>query len=223
MADKSNVDIIMMLKDDQGAIAAESTSAIDNETGWTDDFTAGKYFEIDDFKLGIDIEDNDSPSTGQTMVGPDGKPVTLQSQQKGGKFSNWIKNIAPKTATGAAAVSSMYGPVLKPISFTRQADSASPLIIKNCFKVIPFVSAAIVMRKTGGLQGTSGIGHIGFIRIDFTSVLITGIDWDGGEVVKETCEFVCRTLQVKYRSQKSSGAGGKMSNSTKLSLVKATD
>jgi type VI protein secretion system component Hcp len=79
------------------------------------------------------------------------------------------------------------------------------------------------MRKTGGIHQTkTGVGHIGFLRIDFTGVLITSIDWDAGEVVKEKVKMVCRTVQVKYRAQNNDGTAGKLSNSSKLDLKKAT-
>lgn len=221
MAQAPPVDIIMMLKQAGGgpAIDGESTSAIDKETGWTDDFTEGKYFEIEDFSLGIDIEDNDSasskppvndPKTGGTVIPP-----------KTGKFTKWVQGIA--ASAGPGELSKLYPVQMDPFSFTKQVDSASPTLFKNCFKTIPFDSAAIVMRKSSGITNTkTGIGHIAFFRIDFTGVLLTSIDYDGGEVIKEKCKMVCRTVQVKYRAQNNDGTAGKLSNSSKLDLKPAT-
>jgi type VI protein secretion system component Hcp len=211
----------MMLKQTGGgaAIDAESTSSIDGETGWTDDFTAGKYFELQDFTLGIDIEDNDSASTKPPVTDPHTGVTTTPA--KTGKFSKWVQGIA--ASAGPGVLSTLYPVQMDAFSFTKQLDAASPVLFKNCFKTIPFDSAAIVMRKTGGVQHTkTGIGHIGFLRIDFTGVLITSIDWDAGEIVKEKVKMVCRTVQVKYRAQNNDGSAGKLSNSSKLDLKKAT-
>jgi hypothetical protein len=38
-------------------------------------------------------------------------------------------------------------------------------------------------------------GHA-FLRIDFTDVLVIGVDWDSGDVVKEKCKFICRGVKV---------------------------
>jgi type VI protein secretion system component Hcp len=222
MAQSIPVDIIMMLKPAGGgpAIDAESTSAIDGETGWTDDFTTGKYFEIEDFSFGIEIEDNDTSASKPAVTDP--KTGVTSMPPKTGKFTKWVQGIA--AASGPGALSTLYPVQMDQFSFTRQMDAASPVLFKNCFKTIPFDSAAIVMRKNAGIMDqNSGIGHIGFLRIDFTNgVLITSIDWDAGEVVKEKVKMVCRTVQVKYRAQKSDGTPGRLSNSSKLDLKKAT-
>jgi type VI protein secretion system component Hcp len=225
MAQANPVDIIMMLKEvgSSNGIEAESMSAVDaKDVGWTDDFKPGQYFEIEDFTLGIDIEDNDSAATAPTaptlVTGKDGKPIA--TQPKSGKFTKWTQGTA---ATAGPGLSTLYPVQMDAFSFTRQMDFASPKLFKNCFKTIPFDSATIVMRKTGGVMDKkTGIGHMAFLRIDFTGVLITSIDWDGGEVVKEKCKMVCRTVEVKYRAQNHDGTPGKPALSSKLDLKKAT-
>ncbi len=195
MAERSPVDIVMMLKAGGTAIEAESQSAVDGETGWTDDFTAGKYFEIEDFDFGINVVDSDSPETKGT-----GKEEAGRSKPKSGRFSKWVQGLT--VATGQGAGGTLYPVEMEPFSFTRQIDSASPLLFKNCFKTIPFDSGAVVMRKAGGLGATSDGTGLAFLRIDFTSVLFVAIDWDAGEVVKEKCKFVCRSVKVKYPDAK---------------------
>ena len=50
-------------------------------------------------------------------------------------------------------------------------------------------------------------GHA-FLRIDFTDVLVIGVDWDSGDVVKEKCKFICRGVKVQYKPQTSDGSLG---------------
>jgi type VI protein secretion system component Hcp len=44
-------------------------------------------------------------------------------------------------------------------------------------------------------------GLQGYFRIDFTDVLLTDLDWDDGDTIKETAKFVCRQIQIQYRKQ----------------------
>jgi type VI protein secretion system component Hcp len=217
MAESPPVDIIMMLKAGGAAIAAESLSTVESETGWTDDFTAGKYFEIEDFDFGINVVDSDTSAVSKDQ----NKAGTHQTQEKkSGRFTKWIQNIA--ATSGPSATGTIYPVEMEPFSFTRQIDCASPLMFKNCFKTIPFDSAAVVMRKTGGIRGTSALAATPFLRIDFSAVLFIAIDWDGGEFVKEKCKFVCRSVKVKYRTQKHSGGGGSLFYTGPLDLQKPT-
>ena len=40
--------------------------------------------------------------------------------------------------------------------------------------------------QLGNIDQAQGRGHA-FLRIDFTDVLVIGVDWDSGDVVKEKC------------------------------------
>jgi type VI protein secretion system component Hcp len=224
MADTSSVDILMMLKAGGTAIVAESMSTVESETGWTDDFTTGKYFEISDFDFGINVVDSDSTASSKDQT----KSATGQTpEKKSGRFSRWVQNMAATAGPGASGT--IYPVEMEPFSFSRQIDCASPLIFKNCFKTIPFDSAALVMRKTGGVstglggvRGITSTAAVPFLRIDFTGVLFVAIDWDGGELVKEKCKFVSRSIKVKYRTQKHSGGKGDLFYTGPLDLQKAT-
>jgi type VI protein secretion system component Hcp len=103
-------------------------------------------------------------------------------------------------------------------------DTASPLLVQRCFQSKPYVSAALVMRKVGGTQfgSDSTIAALPFLRIDFSTVLITSVDWDAGDVVKEKCSFVCRGVKVKYRRQAFAGSAEKETGGMQMSLVAAT-
>jgi type VI protein secretion system component Hcp len=209
------LDILMMMKQNGTAIDGEGFSQFTSESSWTDDFQSGKFFEIEDFDLGIDLVDKDSSSTKPTTG--TGQQQASQEKDKTGRFSKWVQGIANVSPNGQ-----MYPIELEPFSFTKQADSASPILFKSCFKTLPFDSAVVVVRKTGGLQGTSNVGAgLPFIRIEFKDVLVISVDYDCGEVIKEKCKFVARSVQVKYRTQNADGSGGKSSYTSQLSLQKA--
>jgi hypothetical protein len=52
--------------------------------------------------------------------------------------------------------------------------------------------------------GKSGL-PVGYMRIEFETVLITGVDWSDGDLVKEKIEFICRKMSIKLRKQADSG------------------
>jgi type VI protein secretion system component Hcp len=216
MAKGEVLDILMMMKANGTAIDAEGFSTFDSETGWTDDFQTGKFFEIDDFDLGLGLVDQDSSAP------PKGTQAHNSEKEKSrtGKFSKWVQAVANVSPTPGQQI---YPVQMDEFSFSRQTDCASPILFKNCFKAIPFDSAAVIVRKAGGLQGQSH--HVGrglpFLRVDFKYVLMTDISMDCGDVIKEKCKFVCRQVQVKYRMQKPDGTGGKMVYTGVLDLQKA--
>ena len=51
-------------------------------------------------------------------------------------------------------------------------------------------------------------GPKAYLRIDFTDLLITELDWDEGEVIKEKYKFVCRGVKMQYKPQASDGTLG---------------
>ena len=88
-----------------------------------------------------------------------------------------------------------------PFSFSRQMDMASPIFLEHCASVTPFARATLVKRKFTGNLGF----HESYLRIVFTDVLLTGVEWDDGDFVKEKCSFVYRQMDVSYRPQKADG------------------
>jgi type VI protein secretion system component Hcp len=83
-------------------------------------------------------------------------------------------------------------------------DRASPLLFQMCCDSKSFTSATLVKRKAAG----SDLSGHGFLRFEFTDVLVIGVDWDSGDVVKEKCKFICRGMTVKYRPQTLNGSLG---------------
>jgi type VI protein secretion system component Hcp len=229
MASNNNLDILMKIVDvKSGAIAGEGMSTIDQDDPYTEDFKPGLFFEIEDFDVGIGLEDTDSSSRKTAPTpGPGGTLSANQAAQdakKTGKFAKWVQGL-DISGSGGGTGSQLFPIQLEEVSVTRQIDQASPLLFQRCFLCQDFASATVVMRKSGGLlYGDQGnISSMPFLRIDFKPILITSISWDGGEIVKEKLKFVCREVKVQYRPQNSDGSPGDNVPTTKqLTLKKAT-
>jgi len=210
-----NIDILMMIVKAGQAIKAECSAVIDPKDNFMDGFSRGKFFQVDDFDFGISLTDSDETAkTGKntTLVQGNGTTSPVQAAPRGGRFSKWVQ--------GQGATN--YTIEMEPFGFTRQIDSASIPLFYSCFGTKSFDSAAVVLRKAGGLQNvSSGLSAVPYMRIDFKQILIVSIDWDGGEIVKEKCKFVCRQVAVKYRQQLHSGEAGDPLGGDWLSLQKS--
>ena len=90
------------------------------------------------------------------------------------------------------------------VSFKRMIDKASALLMFHLLNRVPFDHATIIKRKSSG-------GHSSgepFLRIDFTGVLLTKIDWSDDIKVKEGISFVYRSITLHYRPQLPNGTLG---------------
>jgi type VI protein secretion system component Hcp len=181
------IDLLMKFVKGGDAIDAECQTDVDPKDKFLEDFKPGKFFEIDEFNFGVGLEDDDSPS-GKHHGGGQGQAEMRHSRVR---FGNWLSGERTKA----------YPVDLEPFSFTRQMDRASPLLFEMCCNSQSFTSATLVKRKAAGSDAS---GH-GFLRIDFKDVLLIGVDWDSGDVVKEKCKFICRGVKMQYKPQLPNG------------------
>ena len=94
---------------------------------------------------------------------------------------------------------------VEPVSFTRIMDSASPALLKCLVGAKTLSSISIIKRKAAG---TAQAGRV-YFRVDFLKVLLTSLDWDDDDnTVKEQCKFICRRVDMKFRTQKADGTFG---------------
>jgi hypothetical protein len=162
-------------------------------------FTPGQCFEIDSFsfKAGTAGDFNGKPGTPiKTVPSGTGKTEKTASPSHGsarGGYQSW--------RTGS---NRPYPVDIKPISFKRSIESSSTVLIQNCIDCVYFDSATLIKRKPSG--GTAA-GEA-YLRLDFTGVLVTGVDWDDGDEVKEKCTFICRGVTIGYRPQLPNGSLG---------------
>jgi type VI protein secretion system component Hcp len=200
MAEDKKGDLLMKFVQSNGDIVkGGATSQLSKDDKFLFDFWAGKFIEVEEFQLGLNLEDSEIGNTALNAT---------SSQQAGAevgghtaKFASW-RDYKKKTRDDVAKIG--YPVVLQPCSFSHVMDRTSPILFQNCCNSISFDSATLVKRKhTGGTLALQS-----FLRIDFSNVLIIGLDWDDGQVVKEKCKFICRGLTVQYKQQASDGTLG---------------
>jgi type VI protein secretion system component Hcp len=186
-----SIDLLMKFVKGSDAIDAESQTSVDSSDGFLNDFKTGKFFEIDEFSFGVGLEDDDTAGAKRAAGGAPGQDRTSHGSRT--RFSNWLSGEAKA-----------YPVDLEPFSFSRQMDQASPLLFEMCCNSRSFSSATLIKRKAAA----SNVSGHAFLRIDFTDVLVIGVDWDSGDVVKEKCKFICRGVKVQYKPQTSDGSLG---------------
>lgn len=97
-----------------------------------------------------------------------------------------------------------YNVDMEPFEFTRSIDKASATLWQYCIDRVNYDNATLIKRKpTGGKLS----GEV-FLRIDFTKVLMIGIDWNHEEPVKEKCKFISRAVTIHYLPQLPDGSLG---------------
>jgi type VI protein secretion system component Hcp len=184
-----SIDLLMKFveKGCTDAIDAECQTTVDPKDDLLLGFKTGKFFEVDEFNFGVGLEDDDSAEKAKT-------PPSAHAPRT--RFTNWLRGETKK-----------YPVDLEPFTFSRQMDQASPLLFDRCCNSISFASATLIKRKAAS---TDASGRA-FLRIDFEDVLVIGVDWDSGDVVKEKCKFICRGVKVQYKPQMPDGTlGGKV-------------
>jgi type VI protein secretion system component Hcp len=155
-------------------------------------YRTSNFFEISDFEFGLSLKEDDDSGKGHRML-------DSNRQNIAGAFARW------RSALRGEIEDIRYPVEFDKFSFSRSIDRASPIFFEKCCNSTTFDSATLVKRiSPGGVDRPP----VGYLRIDFGKVLITGITWDDGDVVKEKCEFICREMQIRYRSQQADGTIG---------------
>ena len=91
---------------------------------------------------------------------------------------------------------------MQPVEFTRVMDSMSTLLFKSLVGCETLESISVVKRKAAGSANSGDC----YLRLDFSKVLITNIEWKHSEhLVIETGTFIYRKLTIRYRPQRPNG------------------
>jgi type VI secretion system Hcp family effector len=187
------------------AIDGESQADVANDDTLMTDFVPGKFSDIEDFSLGMDLDEKTSapvivsPSSSGPPAARSLAPAALSTTgHSRTRFAQWLDGMKAKDA---------YAVNFEPFSFTKQFDKASPTLFEMCCNSKSFGSISLVKRK---LIGTSDreVETYAYVRINFVDALIVGLDWDVGEAVKEKCKFIARRVMIKYRQQLTDGTLG---------------
>lgn len=188
---------------------------------------ANLFCEIQEFKFGVGVEDSDTSqgneqassaavgalenalhdmrASGGGKEGKGGKEVKGApggSRKKAKQFGHFMQygGADADPSTGSLA----YDVSLDPISITRQMDQMSTVLLNECLNRRPLKRIIVVKRKfTGNMDF-----HEAYLRLEFIDCLITTIDWDDDDSMKEEMKFVYRELKASYKPQKNDGTLG---------------
>jgi type VI protein secretion system component Hcp len=201
--DRSTNDLVMKFTLNRQPVWAECALTIPDEDTLMSDFTRNadydsytNFFEVNEFEFGVSLKEEDE-NTG--AFGQAQRPANGSRSPIAGAFSRW------RSATQNEYKSIYYPLEFDKFSFSRVIDSASPIFFQACCNSSTFDDATLVKRISQGQQGGVDRPSVGFLRIDFKKVLIIGIGWDDGDVVRERCEFICQGMKITYRRQKADG------------------
>ena len=201
--DAATTDLVMKFTLNRQAVWAECLINISPQDTLMQDFTRStdyrtytNFFEVTDFDFGVSLKEGDESkgAFGQTQ-----RPQNPSRAPAAGAFARW------RSATQSEYKSIKYPLEFDKFSFSRAIDAASPIFFQACCNSATFDTATLVKRISQGEQGGVERPTVGYLRVDFTKVLITGISWDDGDVVKEKCEFICQGMKIVYRRQKADG------------------
>jgi type VI protein secretion system component Hcp len=168
------------------------------------------FFEVTNFDFSVAMKDT-SEST--NVIGnqhthtlgsnPARNHQPLQQKSSANKtFARWRS----ATTNQVKDLAKYYPLEFDQFNFKRVIDRASPTFFKSCCDSTSFDKAVLVKRLSQGDLGGSMKPSIAYLRIEFTEVLITGVSWDDGDLVTESCEFICRGMTITYRQQAPSGS-----------------
>jgi type VI protein secretion system component Hcp len=211
--DDSKSDIVMMFVDNSGtAVLAESTldvlkgdpfmaAALIGSTTMprfeaiTDYNDYSNFFEVKSFNFNIKLNPRDDSQSKLSGASKSGGAHVVADQ-----FSRW-------RSASNDEVKNIPLPVdFDNFTFTRVIDGASPRFFDACCNQLSFQGAALVKRvAVGGASSTAVQRSVGFLRFDFRDVMLTSVDWDDGDLVTESCTFICKAMRVRYRQQGASG------------------
>lgn len=210
--DEAKADIMMYFKlAGGGSLNGESSLQVDAKVdkfldGFVSSASAQQYsnfFEVADFNFSLRVN---SGERGGGSYKPGGKEAAKLLAVPGGhggvqkapdEYERW------RSAEPEQLKKMKYQIDFGTFSFKRTFDAASPIFFQNCANQVSFQEAALVKR----IQARVGqdLVSMGYMRVEFTDVMMTKIAWDDGDVVKENCSCKCKKLVVKYKRQAMDG------------------
>jgi type VI protein secretion system component Hcp len=198
-AEQPKTDTVMKFQLNGQDLNTECTLAVTRGDGLMLGFKAAgsggscNFFEVHDFEFGMSLkQQEDEKSQSDKNTSTTSKPASDL-----GAFALW-----------RSANDSQYKDAVKhyPLEFDkfslkRTVDCVSPIFFQNCLSSTTFNKATLVKRLSPG----GGQPAAAFLRIDFTDVLLTGVDWTDGDLVSESIDFICKQLSIQLKTQNADG------------------
>jgi type VI protein secretion system component Hcp len=204
--DQNKTDLVMQFVQNGQPIWAESNLDIDPKDTLMQDFSRNttydnytNFFEVSNFTFSMTLDGSEQSTS---ALSPQARLTTQPPKAPAKDFARW------RSATSKEAAGIPYPLEFENFTFERTIDSASPIFFDSCCRSTEFDSAVLVKRISQGDLGGTVRPSVGYLRIDFTKVLIVGVNWDDGDLVKEQCQFISRQLEIRYRQQDVSGSVG---------------
>ena len=110
-----------------------------------------------------------------------------------GKTSTQYERFMSKGRDALRNPGDRYPSDLEQVTISKRMDRSSTTLFDKCRSSFKFASATILKRKAVGEDTLRG-----YLRIDFYDVMLTDLNWDHDEVIKEKFKFVCRKAVVSY-------------------------
>ena len=218
MASTKGSDILMKVVRNGTAIAGEGQSelAAAKKDSLTDGFASGQFFEINDFGFNIGSKAGAKKMTPaeeeKFLAEHPGYPLpkNMTSAQREEFRRDYPTHPLPAEAPppSYASPGGEAEPLVidvEPVTFSKDMDSASPVLFAAFVNSETLDSFTIVKRKAAG-SDRSGKAYL---RLDFTDVLLIDLDMDDDdEVVKEKWKFIARKVDMRFREQNNDGSMG---------------
>ena len=225
---KTDILARFQLKDSTDAIAAECQLSIspsdalalkkvpspDNVYGGA--FTPGSYCQLDSFNFGVQVIDKESAEHKDRLKKESEKPDSTKPDKKEPKtfdaskqeFYLWRTMTDTPTAQTEADILGQLAFKAGEFSLSRRIDCATPILFQMCCDQKPLGYVSILKRMQARPRSGSGatpLEQISFLRVDFTDALITGVDWNDGEVLEEKLKFQATAMAFRFLSQDATG------------------
>ena len=211
-SDQPKADILMKFKLDGKYVYGEGAHQVD-ESIPVDDLMDGfesatyksysNFFEIQKFEFGIELHEDDTNvgklSNGSLATNAHGQTHKPKPAKLRGAFASW------RSASQAEIQKLKFPLEADMFSFTRVLDAASHVFFMACVTSRTFESVSLVKRVSATKAPGGPMKQLGFFRVDFNEVMITGLDWDDGDFVNENCKFICKKFKLQYKTQKPDG------------------
>ena len=211
MAGNDSTDVLMMFVSRRGrSLGGELQSAVADSDQLATEFTPGSFFELEDFSFGGGVEDADPGGDD----GDDQQKNKVHDPQNSGAPGRPAGKSGRKAKAGGARFKRYFSnpdyfafdSIVDEISISRQLDRASMPLLQCCVDQTPLQKAILVKRKfTYNKKRGENRAYESYLRLEFKEPLITSVEWEDGEVVKEKVKFVCRGVEVQYRRQQPNG------------------
>lgn len=208
MADAS-IDVLMKVVGPTGPYEAESSTEFKTKPVMDllrSGFTPGQFCELQTFSFSAGVTSSLSKKETEDQKGA--SALEQEAMKRAAQERRPVQEVRDEMLTRlhrtSRAKSSKDESVdIQPVEFTRIMDSMSTLLFKAMVGCDTLESISVVKRKATGSANSGDC----FLRLDFTKVLLTHLDWkDTGPHMVESGKFIYRKLTMRYRPQRPNGS-----------------